>query len=84
MNPLHFMTNAHTRALTAHASRIVSRSQRHGDGAKKERAPLLEPRPPALRPLIQAYGGVYSRTAVVVTIREKTDYQVALPPILNF
>ena len=40
------LTSAHTRALTARASRIVSRSQRHGDGAKKERAPLLEPRPP--------------------------------------
>ena len=43
------LTSAHTRALTAHASRIVSRSQRHGDGAKKERAPLLEPRPPTLK-----------------------------------
>ena len=43
------LTSADTRALTARASRIVSRSQRHGDGAKKERAPLLEPRPPALK-----------------------------------
>ena len=40
------LTSADTRALTARASRIVSRSQRHGDRAKKERAPLLEPRPP--------------------------------------
>ena len=31
----------HTRALTGRASCIVSRSQRHGDGAEKERAPLL-------------------------------------------
>ena len=43
------LTSAHTRALTARASRIVSRSQRHGDEAKKERAPLLEPGPPALK-----------------------------------
>ena len=40
------LTSADTRALTARASRIVSRSQKHGEGAKKERAPLLEPRPP--------------------------------------
>ena len=43
------LTSAHTRALTARASRIVSRSQRHGDRAKKERAPLLEPRSPTLK-----------------------------------
>ena len=42
------LTSAHTSVPTARASRIVSRSQRHGDGAKKKRAPLLEPRPPML------------------------------------
>ena len=40
------LTSADTRALTARASLIVSRSRRRGDRAKKERAPLLEPRPP--------------------------------------
>ena len=40
------LTSAHTCALTARASRIDSRKQRHGDGAKKERETLLEPRPP--------------------------------------
>ena len=43
------LTSAHTRALIARASRIVSRSQRYGDGAKKEHAPSLEPRFPALK-----------------------------------
>ena len=43
------LTSADTRALTARASRIVSWSQRHEDRAKKERAPLIEPRPPALK-----------------------------------
>ena len=43
------LTSAHTSAPTTRASRIVSRSQTHGDGAKKERAPLLEPRPPTLK-----------------------------------
>ena len=40
------LTSAHTRALTARESPIVSRSQRRWDGAKKERAPILEQRSP--------------------------------------
>ena len=68
------LTSAPTSTPTARASRMVS----HGDGAKKERAPLLEPRPSQAErrgwSLIQAYGSVYSRTAVVATIRKKTDW----------
>ena len=53
------LTSAHIHALTARAGHIVSQSQRNGDGAKKERVPLLEPHPTALKSmgsLIQAYG----------------------------
>ena len=43
------LTGAHTCALTARASRIVSKNQRHGDGAKKERAFIRATSPRAER-----------------------------------
>ena len=73
------LTSADTRALTARASRIVSQSQRHGDRAKKERAPLLELRPPMLKGVgpsnTRIWGRIYGmRASVVATIRGKTDW----------
>ena len=73
------LTSGDTRALTVRASRIVSRSRRHGDRAKKERAPLLEPRPAALKGVgpsnTRIWGRIYgTRASVVATIREKTDW----------